>query len=118
MEGCYNGFIGSRSSPVYQTFASDLCGYMYLFNNNQTLLSQFATLGYTLGTSTVNSFTSDGSDTLFKDLGLHQDYGNPYYRGTTNNPPYVGKTLYTNADCAYEHFLVSARLPFTPALLL
>ena len=115
MEGCYNGFIASRPNANLQVFASDLCGYMYLFNNNQALLSQFASLSLDTGSGNPTSLPSG---TLFKDLGLSSQYGNPYYTGDFGYVPYLGTTLYANGACAYEHFLVSALLcPNAPALL-
>ncbi len=109
MEGCYNGFIGSEYSGNFAPFESDLCGYMYLFNNNQTLLSQLATLGYSTGVSAGGLTVSNPVSGLFKDLLLSSAYGGMYnppaFLGYSTN---IGVTLYANMACVYEHWLVRA----------
>ncbi len=120
MEGCYNTFIGSENSQVYSVFERDLCGYMYLFNNNQTLLAQYANLSTYRGVADaafegVGYYQAPGTlfshigPVLFKDLGLNSAY--PGLDSSPNfYPSYLGTTLYANMACAYEHWAVSAPL--------
>ena len=117
MEGCYNGFIGSEYSGNFAPFETDLCGYMYLFNNNPTLLSQLATLGYAAGVSVSGGGpeVSTPVSGLFKDLLLSSAYGGMYdppaYLGYSSN---IGVTLYANMACVYEHWLVRSMLLSVP----
>ncbi len=106
MEGCYNGFP-TYGQATQNVFASDLCGYMYLFNHNKALLSQYATLGYNFG----GPLLTFPDDALFKDLGLASDHGGMYTGGEYKVVPYTATTLYANMVCTYEHWLVSALLP-------
>ena len=109
IEGCYNGFPTYGGSNVNENvYASDLCGYMYLFNNNKALLSQYATLGYNFSGPLLNF----SSDKLFKDLGMAGDYGGMYTATNLYNvAPYMSTILYANMACTYEHFLVRALMP-------
>ncbi len=106
MEGCYNGFL-SYSNEEYNFYAADLCGYMYLFNNNQALLSQYASLTLNPG----NGPEPLPYGALFKDLGQSSQYSYVDYTLPLGFTPYLATTLYANGACAYEHFLVSARSP-------
>ena len=108
MEGCYNGFLTYSSNPSTTVYASDVCGYMYLFNNNQALLSQYASLSLDIGNSGPEPLPYGA---LFKDLGPSSRYGYVDYTLPGNLVPNLATTLYANGACAYEHFLVSARSP-------
>ena len=145
MEGCYNGFpaaVAANQSATYGSFetapitaqAQDLCGYMYLFNNDRGLLEQYAQLGYyyksyaddvntetgyngfdieTLGNTGYN----DVPNVLFKDLGRIDAHGGTYSElgAAAGYVPYLGTILYQNMACAYEHYVVSARAAVNPA---
>ena len=113
MEGCYNSFIGSENSAIYSVFERDLCGYMYLFNNNPALLSQYANLAYTNGNGVGGTHTPYPLlSAIFKDLGMMSDYGGAYTGNVVYGfPPYMGTTLYANMACTYEHWVVSALSP-------
>jgi hypothetical protein len=123
MEWCYNGFVGYLSDigeAGLEVYQADLCGYMYLFNFNQTLLAQYADLSYYQGVADPEyaglgyyrkpgTVTSSIGPVLFKDLGHNSAYG-----GNLNIasplPSYLGTTLYANMACVYEHWGVSGPL--------
>jgi hypothetical protein len=129
MEGCYNGFLDLFTGPHQEDlvgFTEDLCGYMYLFNYNRTVLAQYANLGYYQGVADVEfrgvgyyrapstNVTEIPPDVLFKDLGMNSAYGGQYGYNPVEPAyfpqPYLGLTLYANMVCIYEHWAV--RAPF------
>ena len=88
-----NGYINDASflGPFYR----DFCGYMWLWNNNQAVLTPWATL------DTFPSSTPGLAQQQFKDVLVLKP-----------SSWYIGQVLYTNLACGYEHWLVR-RLPCT-----